>query len=444
VSTLAVVQRSDAFARVWAEVASEAGLCLEVVPGPAALPALRGVVAVVLAVGGREDEAEAVLPAVAAATAAPCAVVGAGTDYRTAVQAVQAGAADYFALPGDLAPLRAWVGDLARREAERRAAAVLAAEQRRAYDFRRIVGDSPALHAALETAASIIPYGRATVLITGETGTGKELLAHAIHYNGPRAAAPFMEINCAAVPAGLLESELFGHERGAFTDAHAARPGLFEAADGGTVFLDEIAEMPLDLQGKVLRVLEDKRVRRLGSVRTQRVDVRIIAATHQDLAAAVARRAFREDLYYRLNVIPIRLPPLRERGEDVPLLAAHFLRSLAAEYGLAPPVLDDEVRAALRGYAWPGNVRELRNAMERALLLGRGTIRMGDVVPGGARAPAGAGVAFPFPAPLHDIERAAARAMTELLEGNKSAAADALGISRSRLYRLLEPEGVAE
>jgi DNA-binding NtrC family response regulator len=443
VNTVAVLQRSESFARVWTGVAEQAGVCLEVVPHPAALGAVRGLVAVVLAAGGCEDEAEELLPEVGAATVAPCAVVGAGTEHRAAVRAVQAGAADYFALPGDLSLLRAWVADQGRRARERDAAAALAAEQRRAYDFRRLVGDSPALHAALETAASIIPYGRATVLITGETGTGKELLAQAIHYNGPRAAHPFMELNCAAVPAGLLESELLGHERGAFTDAHAAKPGLFEAADGGTVFLDEVAELPLELQGKVLRVLEEKRVRRLGSVRTTTVDVRIIAATHQDLAAAVARRTFREDLYYRLNVIPIRLPPLRERGDDVLLLAAHFLRSLAAEYGLPPPAPDEEVRAALRAYDWPGNVRELRNAMERALLLGRGAVRLLDVFPAGVGPASAPGVAFPFPAPLYDIERAAARAMTELLEGNKSAAADALGISRSRLYRLLEPEGVA-
>jgi two-component system response regulator HydG len=442
-STLVVVAASDSFSRVWPELAGEAGARLLLAEGPAAAGAARDALGVVLAVAGCEDAAEELLAGVAAAIPAPCAVVGAGTDHRLAVRAVQAGAADYFALPGDLALLRAWVADRARRAAECEAAADLAAAERRAYDFGRIVGDSPALHAALETAASIIPHGRATVLITGETGTGKELLAHAIHFNGPRAAAPFVELNCAAVPAGLLESELFGYERGAFTDAHAAKPGLFEAADGGTLFLDEVAELPLELQGKVLRVLEEKRVRRLGSVRATGVDVRIIAATHQDLAAAVARRAFREDLYYRLNVIPIRLPALRERGGDVLLLAEHFLRRLAAEYGVPVPALDAEVRAALPAHAWPGNVRELRNSMERALLLGGGAVRLRHVFPAGAPVP-GAPPAFPFPAPLHEIERAAARAMMELLEGNKRAAADALGISRTRLYRLLEPEGVAQ
>jgi DNA-binding NtrC family response regulator len=286
------------------------------------------------------------------------------------------------------------------------------------------------------------------VLVTGETGTGKELLAQAIHYNGPRGAQPFVELNCAAVPAGLLETELFGHERGAFTDARSAKPGLFEAADGGTLFLDEIGDLPLTLQGKILKALEEKQVRRVGAVRGREVDVRIIAATHVDLPQAVRRGEFREDLYYRLSVIPIHLPALRERGEDVLLLAEHFLRSLGEQYDLTPPTLSPSIRRALLTHAWPGNVRELRNGIERALLLGDGDLDPADLFPAGAGPASGRGGdgRLPFPATLAELERSAAQAMMEHMEGNKSAAAEALGISRSRLYRLLEgtDEDVAE
>ncbi len=275
------------------------------------------------------------------------------------------------------------------------------------------------------------------MLLTGETGTGKELLAHAIHFNGPRGAGPLVELNCNAIPHNLLESELFGHEKGAFTDARAAKPGLFEAADGGTLFLDEIGDLPLALQGKILKALEEKEVRRVGAIRSRTVDVRIIAATHADLAAAVAAGEFREDLFYRLAVIPIHLPPLRERGEDVLLVAAHFLRTLAAQYELPVPEITPELRRALMAHPWPGNVRELRNALERALLLSDGAIRPDDLFHGRAAPVRASTGELPFPATLEQIERAAARAMLERT-GNKSAAAEALGISRSRLYRLLE------
>jgi two-component system response regulator HydG len=258
-----------------------------------------------------------------------------------------------------------------------------------------------------------------------------------------------VELNCAAVPSGLLETELFGHERGAFTDARTAKPGLFEAADGGTLFLDEIGDLPLTLQGKILKALEEKQVRRVGAVRGREVDVRIIAATHVDLAQAVRKGEFREDLFYRLSVIPIHLPALRERGDDVVLVAEHFLRTLAEQYGMEAPALAPEIRRALLTHSWPGNVRELRNGIERALLLGDGGLDPADLFPSGAAQNDGQGAgggAIPFPATLAEIERSAAFAMMERMEGNKSAAAEALGISRSRLYRLLEgtDEDVAE
>jgi DNA-binding NtrC family response regulator len=436
VTQIVVLARSDSFESLWPELAAAHGAEASIVAAPAEVAP--GAMAVLLAVAGVEHEAEAILRTLGDTVEAL--VVGAQADHRLAAALVRAGAADYFALPQDLEALRAAVAERARRREAREAGGRLAAAERETFDFRRIIGRSAQIRAALDRAARIIPRDRATVLVTGETGTGKELLAQAIHYNGPRAAQPFVELNCAAVPAGLLETELFGHEKGAFTDARATKPGLFETADGGTLFLDEIGELPLSLQGKILKALEEKEVRRVGAVRTRTVDVRIIAATHVDLAAAVGRREFREDLFYRLNVIPIHLPPLRERGEDVVLIAEHFLTTLAEQYDLAVPVLPPELRRALVAHPWPGNVRELRNALERALLLGDGELDTSDLFAAAASpAPAGSGE-IPFPARLDEIERAAAAAMVSRFDGNKSAAADALGISRSRLYRLLEGE----
>jgi transcriptional regulator with PAS, ATPase and Fis domain len=280
-----------------------------------------------------------------------------------------------------------------------------------------------------------------TVLIGGETGTGKELLARAIHYGGPRASEPFVEINCAAIPAALLESELFGHERGAFTGAIAARPGLFELAHGGTLFLDEVGTLPLDLQPKLLRALESRTIRRVGGQATRQIDVRVIGATHADLAAAVSRGEFREDLYYRLNVVLLTLPPLRERDGDVELLAETFVARIATAHGLPVPSLTADLRAALRAHAWPGNVRELRNAVERALVLSpRGTLRKEELLPAAPRRESGARDGLPFPATIDELVRSAAVAMLGLTGGNKSEAARRLGISRPRLQRLLDGE----
>ena len=274
------------------------------------------------------------------------------------------------------------------------------------------------------------------MLIGGETGTGKELLARAIHYHSPRAAAPFVEINCAAIPANLLESELFGHEKGAFTGAVAAKPGLLELAEGGTVFLDEIGNLPTDLQPKLLRALESRQIRRVGGRETRTVDIRLISATHVDLAGAVRRGEFREDLYYRLHVVALVLPPLRERSGDVELLAQTFAVQLATAYGLPVPALTPDVRAALRAHTWPGNIRELRNAIERALVLSPpGVLELTDLL---ATASTATDAGLPFPAPLDTIIRAAALAMLEQTGGNKSDTARRLGISRPRLQRILD------
>src|SRR5687768_534421 len=209
----------------------------------------------------------------------------------------------------------------------------------------------------------------ATVLIEGETGTGKDMIARTLHQLSPRSAAPFIVVDCGAVAGTLIESELFGHEKGAFTGAVAARQGAFELASGGTVFLDELGELSLDLQPKLLRVLEQRELRRVGGSKTLKVDLRVVAATRKDLRSEVEKGKFREDLYFRLNVVPITAPPLRERREDIPLLIAHFLPKLAAP-GQPPPILGDSTKAALMAHDWPGNVRELRNVIERALALG--------------------------------------------------------------------------
>jgi two-component system response regulator HydG len=438
-TTLAVLARSDAFSTLWPELASELGMPLRCAATAGELGEPRGLLALLLNVAGREEDAEPLLRSLRAEGFSRPIVIGARVDHRLALSLMHAGAGDYFALPGDLEALRAHLREGRQREETRTAREELAKAERAAFDFSRIVGRSPQLRTALDRASRIIPRAYATVLLTGETGTGKELLAQAIHYNGPRGSAPFVEVNCAAIPANLLESELFGHEKGAFTDARTAKPGLFEAASGGTLFLDEIGHLPYELQGKILKAIEEKKVRRVGAVAIREVDLRVIAATHLELAEAVRRGEFREDLYYRLSIIPIHLPPLRDRGEDVVLLAEHFLQSLAGLYDMPVPRLTPELRRILLSHTWPGNVRELRNALERGLLLGEGELAVTDLFPDGNGTPSGRGV-LPFPAPLAEIERAAARSMVELLEGNKKAAADALGISRSRLYRLLEGE----
>ena len=246
-------------------------------------------------------------------------------------------------------------------------------ELRSQYDFEEIVGESPALKAVLAQVETVGPTS-STVLIRGETGTGKELIARAIHELSPRKARTLVKMNCAAIPTGLLESELFGHERGAFTGAIAQKIGRFELADGGTLFLDEVGDIPLELQPKLLRVLQEQEFERLGSTRTKRADVRIVAATHRSLEEMVAAGTFRQDLYYRLNVFPIVLPPLRERREDIPRLVRYFVQKFARGMNKMIDTIPSEAMSALAAYDWPGNVRELENAIERAVILTSGSV----------------------------------------------------------------------
>lgn len=433
-SALFVIALSDSFADFWPLVSHELGVPYvvtrstdEAVPPDA--------VAVVVAAGGAETEAGPLIERLGARRDVPVLVVGASLSHRVAARLLAAGAADYFALPDDRDALRGTLGAALEQRRAARDRQALATLEGQAHAFHEIVGDSPALRRALERAARVLAFADATVLLTGETGTGKELLARALHYGGRRATAPFVELNCAALPPGLLESELFGHERGAFTDAKSAKPGLLEVAAGGTLFLDEIDSLAPELQSKLLRALDQKEVRRLGATASRTIDVRIVAATHASLAHAVESRRFREDLYYRLNVVTLELPPLRARGDDVLRLTEHFVRRFSAQYGLPEPELSAETRRALLAHTWPGNVRELRNVVERTMLLSpHGRFELEDLTAVGQPPP---GTGLPFPTTLAELQRSAAHAMLELTAGNRSEAARRLGVSRSRLQRLL-------
>lgn len=434
---LGLVQLSDSFRTTVSDLARDLrASVVEWTPDGANPSIPAGTSVLVVLAGGSESAALELLEGLPP-DPVPRYVVGASLDHRIASAAVQRGARDYFALPDDLEIFRRSLEREAREIEGKMAAGTFAEVERKANGFDTILGSSPALRRSLEQAARVAEHRDVTVLIGGETGTGKELVARAIHYESPRAAEPFVEVNCAAIPGNLLESELFGHEKGAFTGAVSAKPGLFELAHGGTLFLDEVATLPLELQPKLLRALESHEIRRVGGQQSRQVDVRVIAATHADLRNAVSQAQFREDLYYRLNVVALTLPPLRQREADVELLAETFITRIATSYGLPVPPLTPELRTALREYPWPGNIRELRNAIERALVLSpRGTLRREEL--GMRQEAVRAEGVLPFPATLAVVTRAAAVAMLQLAEGNKSAAARRLGISRPRLQRLLD------
>jgi two-component system response regulator HydG len=432
---LRVLALTDSFHAEWDRLATACGLTFVPVDEAASLQPRTGTLTL-LAAAGDERLLEAALLQVPRGNRL-IAAVGAEADHRLASAVVRAGADEYFVLPQDLAFLTAWLRDGAARLRTDAEASAFAAGERAKLHFDGILGDSPALQAALDRAARVIPRPTVTVLITGETGTGKELLARAIHYNGPRREAPFVDVNCAAIPENLLESELFGHEKGAFTGAVGAKPGLMELAHGGTLFLDEIGHLALSLQGKILRALEERMLRRVGGTRAIPFDVRLVAATHVDLLAAVRRGEFREDLYYRLNVVPIELPALRARNDDVLLIARHFLERFAREYEQPLLSLGPAATRALRERQWAGNVRELRNVIERAVLLATGAVLEAADVAETVALPDRSDGELPFPATLLELNRAAVTRMLELCRGNKTEAARRLGISRPRLHRLL-------
>jgi DNA-binding NtrC family response regulator len=299
---------------------------------------------------------------------------------KTAVTAMKLGAFDYVTKPFDIDELQVIVDRAVESAALAREVENLRAEVGMRYSFENIVGSSPKLQAVLKTVSMVAPL-KTTVLITGESGTGKELIAKAIHYHSPRAQKPMVTINCAAIPENLLESELFGHERGAFTDAYVKKPGQFELADQGTIFLDEIGEMNPSTQAKILRVLEQGEFTHIGGTQALRVDVRVIAATNRDLHQGMRDGTFRSDLYYRLNVVSVHLPALRERREDVATLVRHFLQTKSQQLGIREKSFSNEALDLLMQYSWPGNVRELENLIERALVLSHGRVMTPEDLP---------------------------------------------------------------
>ena len=434
---LRVLALTDSFHTEWPPLARAHGLTLVTCDDPSVLEPRTGSITLI-AGGGAEQSLESALRRLPGGNRF-VAAAGVEANHRLAAALVRAGADDYFALPADIDALRSWVAGAAARIAAEHEAASFADRERDGVRFDGILGTSAALHAALTRARRVIGRPTVTVLLTGETGTGKELLARAIHYNGPRRDAPFVDVNCAAIPENLLESELFGHEKGSFTGATGTKPGLMQLADGGTLFLDEIGHLPLPLQGKVLRALEERTIRRVGGTRSIPFDVRLIAATHVELAAAVRRGEFREDLFYRLNVMPIELPALRERVEDILPLGDHFLERFKREYDIPTLELSAAARRALTERRWSGNVRELRNTIERAVLLADGpTLEARDVAEESGPTDTSAEGELPFPATIAAITQAAARRMLALCNGNKSVTARRLGISRPRLQRLLD------
>ena len=388
-------------------------------------------------------------------------ISGHGTT-ATAVEAIRSGAIDFLDKPLGSERVIVTLRNVLRQSALSTENRDLRVAMEAKYE---IVGQSPGLRTVLESVTRAAPTG-ATVLLLGESGVGKELVARAIHRNSPRAGQRFVQVNCAAIPEELIESELFGHEKGSFTGATEKQVGKFEQADRGTIFLDEIGDMSQKTQAKVLRVLQEQEVERLGSARTIKVDVRVIAATNKDLEEAIGRGEFREDLYFRLNVIPIVVPPLRERREDIPRLVQHFIKRAADEHNLRARRVDAAAMDALQRHRWRGNIRELRNAVERLLIMApQDVIRLEDLPaevrggePGGAAvlaaaaasasaAPAGVEAAA-APATLREFKDAAERAylVQKLRETNWniSRTAELIDTPRSNLYKKLEQHGIAQ
>jgi DNA-binding NtrC family response regulator len=363
----------------------------------------------------------------------PVVLVTAYADPRTAMDAVSHGAADYLTKPVDLAQLRATIGRAIERRDRRRENARHAGDE---LNNRTLLGTSVPMIELYKQIAQVAATN-ATVYIQGESGSGKELVARTIHERSARAASPFVAVNCAALTESLLESELFGHEKGAFTGASATRHGLFEAADGGTLFLDEIGDVTPKLQAQLLRVLQEGQLRRVGGTQELSVDVRLITATNRDLAAEMAAGRIRADLFYRLSVVALSVPPLRERGDDLVTLAKHFAARHASELGRGRPELTDAAIAVLRGRSWPGNVRELENAMARAVAMcRRDVILPSDLPPAATTAGPDAGAIDADWPTLEVLERRYIEKVLVRVDQNKTAAAQVIGIDRRTLQRM--------
>jgi DNA-binding NtrC family response regulator len=373
-------------------------------------------------------------------------ITGFGT-VKDAVEAIKQGASDFITKPFQFDALLHVLNSALEQKRLKSENAYLRSQLEERYKLDGLVGRSPVMKDLFHL-LEIVAATSSTVLITGETGTGKELAARAIHHNSARRANRFVAINCSAIPETLLEAELFGHARGAFTGAVGTRQGRFEQAHKGTLFLDEVGTMSPALQAKLLRVLQEREFERVGDSHTIKVDVRVIAATHSDLEKMVADGAFREDLYYRLNVIPVKLPPLRDRREDIPLLVQHFAQRLSADQGRGPATVSQDAMRKLMAYAWPGNVRQLENAVERALAFsqGRGQIDVQDFSPDIQNQPASAEPIEPWlPDEGLDLERymsgvelALIRRSLERTRGNKRQAAQLLNLKRTTLIEKLK------
>jgi len=364
-------------------------------------------------------------------------IITAYATVDTAIQAIKEGAQEYIVKPCNPQEISLLVARILKLKKLQRENAILRKKITRHYHYRDVITKNARMEEILTLAKEVASL-RSTVLIRGESGTGKELVARAIHYSGDRTAKPFITVSCAALTETLLESELFGYEKGAFTGAAAQTKGKFELADGGTIFLDEIGDISAKLQSDLLRVLQERRFYRVGGSEEVSVDVRVIAATNKDLAEEIREGRFRDDLYYRLNVIEIRIPALRERREDIPLLAEHFLERIAHELGKEVGAISAGALKVLMGYDWPGNVRELENVIERAIVTCRnGTLTDGDLAFLEQRT--GAQKPWEVPdVPLSELERRAIIAALERRQGNITETAAALGIDRSTLYEKLK------
>jgi len=370
---------------------------------------------------------------------APVILMTAHGSVGAAVEAMKLGAADFMEKPFSLDHLSAVVRKAIEVRTLRDENRQLKEELGRRYEITNIIGRSRDMQEIFAIVMRVAPT-RATVLLAGESGVGKDLIARAIHHNSPRADKPMVKINCTALPENLMESELFGYEKGAFTGANVSKPGKFEQADHGTVFLDEIGDVPPQIQVKLLRVLQEREFERLGSNKTLHIDVRVVAATNQDLRAALEQGTFREDLYYRLNVVPIDIPPLRERREDIPWLAEHFVKKLAPDAGAQVEGITARAIEKLEQYPWPGNVRELENVIERSLVMARGTMLDADDIrlESARQFKAVAGdFALPSGMTLDQYEQEIIKQALKKADGNKSQAARLLGLTRNALrYRL--------
>ncbi len=375
---------------------------------------------------------------------AACIVMTAFGSIDTAVAAIKAGAENYLTKPLDMDAVSALVGRAMEKAELREEASRLREQVGDRLSFDKILGDHPSMQRVLKIVAQVAK-ARTTVLIHGESGTGKELIAAAIHHHSPRRNQPFVRLNCAALAESLLESELFGHERGAFTGAAQRREGRFRQAHGGTLFLDEVSEIPMQVQVKLLRFLQERQFERVGSNETLTVDVRVVAATNRDLRRAVENGTFREDLYYRLNVVQIDVPPLRARRSDIPLLANHFLRKYAEQAEREIEGFTEDAMRALVAYPWPGNVRELENAIERAVVLSDGKEIGAEHLPAPTTTPTGEtgdlGLLVPG-VTMAELERMAIERTLAAVGGSTAKAAEVLGISRRKIqYRLREWSG---